>query len=107
MTIKMTHTFTISDEQVEELRLLQKAMQNYSVKTGSTREEAEKYYTLETVFDFVMQLGQNHTISEKIENAAWHYDEYYESGTYKYQYGKKEYEESLKAENKEENANDI
>ena len=28
--MELTHTFTVSDEQVEELKLLQKAMQNYA-----------------------------------------------------------------------------
>ena len=68
--MEFTHTFTVSDEQVEELKLLQKAMQNYSIENGDTKEEAKEYYTLEKVFDFVMELGQNHTISDKIENVV-------------------------------------
>lgn len=89
--MKFTHTFTVSNEQVEELKLLQKAMQTYSIKNGNTKKEAEEYYTLEKVFDFVMELGQNYTISDKIENAAWHYDAYYDDGTYKYKYGCKKH----------------
>ena len=65
--MEFTHTFTVSDEQVEELKLLQKAMQNHAIEKSDTKEEAEEYYTLEKVFDFVMELGQNHTISDKIE----------------------------------------
>ena len=79
MAKEFTHTFTVSDEQLEELELLQKAMQ----------KESDYDYTLQEVFDFVMMLGQNHMISDRIENAAWHYAEYYEEGTYKYKYGKK------------------
>ena len=100
--MEFTHTFTVSDEQVEELKLLQKAMQNYAIKNGDTKEIIEEYYTLEKVFDFVMQLGQNHTISDKIENAAWHYDEYYDKGTYKYEYGHKKYIDNLETESEEE-----
>ena len=99
---EFTHTFTVSDEQVEELKLLQKAMQNYAIEKGYTKEEVEEYYTLEEVFDYVMLLGQNHTISDKIENAAWHYEEHYDDGTYKYKYGHKKYMDSLKAESEEE-----
>jgi hypothetical protein len=86
--IKMTHTFDVSDEQYEELKLLQKAMQNYAVQNGDSREQAEEYYTIEETFEFVMQLGQNQLISNRIENAAWHYDENYDKGTYKYKYGR-------------------
>lgn len=78
MSIKMTHTFEVSEEQVKELELLRKAMQNYAIKNGDTKESVEKYYTLEKVFEFVMMLGQNHMISERIKSAAWHYREYYE-----------------------------
>lgn len=87
MNVEMTHTFTVSEEQLEDIKFLQKAMQKFSIERGSTKEEAEKYYTLQRVFDFVMQLGQNSMISERIENAAFHYDKYYEEGTYKYSYG--------------------
>lgn len=100
--IEITHTFTVSDEQVKELKFLQKAMQNYAIKKGDTKEKAEEYYTLEKVFNFVMQLGQNHTISDKIENAAWHYEEYYDEGTYKYKYGDKKYMDSIGTESEEE-----
>ena len=65
--MEFTHTFTVSDEQVEELKLLQKAMQNHAIENGDTKENVEEYYTLEKVFDFAMELGQNHTISDKIE----------------------------------------
>ena len=99
--MEFTHTFTLSDEHVEELKLLQKAMQNYAIEKGETREFAEEYYTLEKVFDFVMLLGQNHTISRQIENAAWNYEENYDEGTYKYEYGHKKYMERLKAESEE------
>lgn len=81
--VELTHTFRVSDEQMEELKSLQKAMQKSS----------DFNYTLQEVFDFVMMLGQNHMISDRIENAAWHYAEYYEEGTYKYKYGKKKIEE--------------
>lgn len=100
--MELTHTFTVSDEQIKELKLLQKAMQNYAIKSGDTKENAEEYYTLEKVFDFVMQLGQNYTISDKIENAAWHYEEYYDDGTYKYKYGCKKYKDSLETESENE-----
>ena len=100
--MEFTHTFTVSDEQVEELKLLQKAMQNHAIENGDTKEEAEKYYTLEKVFDFVMELGQNHTISDKIENAAWHYEEYYDNGTYKYKYGRKKYIDSIETGSEDE-----
>ena len=99
--MEFTHTFTVSDEQVDELKLLQKAMQNHAIENGDTKENVEEYYTLEKVFDFVMELGQNHTISDKIENAAWHYEEYYDNGTYKYKYGHKKYMDSLKTESEE------
>ena len=99
---EFTHTFTVSDEQVEELKLLQKAMQSYAIKSGDTKENVEEYYTLEKVFDFVMELGQNHTISDKIENAAWHYEEHYDDGTYKYKYGHKKYMDSLETEREKE-----
>ena len=98
MSKKMTHTFTLSDEQLEDLKLLQKAMQNYSIKDGCTRESAEEYYTLEKVFEFVMMLGQDYFISDRIENAAWHYEEYYDEGTYKYQYRRKKFFDSLEDE---------
>ena len=101
--MEFKHTFTVSDEQVEELKLLQKAMQNYAIENGDTKEEAEEYYTLEKVFDLVMELGQNHTISDKIENVAWYYEEYYNDGTYKYKYGRKKYMDSLKAESEDNN----
>ena len=101
--MEFKHTFTVSDEQVEELKLLQKAMQNYAIENGDTKEEAEEYYTLEKVFDLVMELGQHHTISDKIENAAWYYEEYYNDGTDKYKYGRKKYMDSLKAESEDNN----
>lgn len=78
MGIQMTHTFTLDENQIEELKMLQKAMQKHAVETGDTKENAENYYTLEKVFEFVMMLGQNQMISEKIENVAWHYREYYD-----------------------------
>ena len=38
--MEFIHTFTVSDEQVEELKLLQKAMQNHAIENGFTEEEA-------------------------------------------------------------------
>ena len=98
MKYELTHTFTVSEEQYEELKMLQKAMQKYSIKNGDTKENAEKYYTIEKVFEFVMMLGQNHLITKRIENAAYHYDEYYEEGTYPYEYGAKKYRDRMAKE---------
>ena len=103
MAKEFTHTFTVSDEQIEELKLLQKAMVNHMVSQGDSIEEANKYYTLEKVFEFVMMLGQNHLISDRIENAAWYYEENYEEGTYNYKYGRKKYLERVKAEEEDKN----
>lgn len=98
MKYELTHTFTVSEEQYEELKMLQKAMQKYSIKNGDTKEHAEEYYTIEKVFEFVMMLGQNHVITNQIENAAYHYDEYYEEGTYPYEYGAKKYRDRMAKE---------
>ena len=78
MNIETKTTFTLSEEQVKELKKLQKAMTNYAIESGLPEEETKKLYTLEEVFDFVMLLGQNNMISKQIENAAWYYKKYYD-----------------------------
>ncbi|MDD6135589.1 MAG: hypothetical protein PUB54_00250 [Lachnospiraceae bacterium] len=78
MDIEMKTTFTLSEEQVEELKKLQKAMINYAIESGLPDEVIKISYKLEAVFDFVMLLGQNNMISKQIENAAWYYKKYYD-----------------------------
>lgn len=85
--MEMTVKINLNDEQVEELELLQKAMN----KANDGNE-----YTLEKVFDFIMLLSQTKRINQAIENAAYYYDEYYED--YPYEYGAARTKEILKKE---------
>ena len=78
MNIETKTTFTLSEEQVKELKKLQKAMTNCAIESGLPEEETKRLYKLEEVFDFVMLLGQNNMISKQIENAAWYYKKYYD-----------------------------
>ena len=41
--MEFTHTFTVSDEQVDELKLLQKAMQNYATENGDTKDDYHEF----------------------------------------------------------------
>lgn len=92
----MTHTFDLNDEHIEELKMLQKAMQKYAMENGDTKEEAEAYYDLQRVFDFVMELGQNYMILRQIENVGYNYDSYYDD--YPYEFGTDRTKEMMKIE---------
>lgn len=72
--MKFTYEFDLSDEQVDELKMLQDAM----------NKESEYYTSLEKAFEFVMMLGSIHRINDAIENAAYHYDKYYDNYPYRF-----------------------
>ena len=80
--MKITVDIDLSDEQVEELKMLQKAIK----KTYDG--DSNNYYTLEKVFEFVMLLGCTDRINKAIENAAYHYDAYYDDYPYEYGYSR-------------------
>lgn len=81
--MEMTVTFRVNEEQIEELKLLQAAM-----KKADPNGDKDDYYTLEKVFSFAMELGSTHRINKAIENAAYHYDRYYDDYPYKYGVGR-------------------
>lgn len=90
--MEMTVKINLNDEQVEELKLLQKAMKK------SDGGDKDNCYTLEKVFDFVMLLSQTDRINKAIENAAYYYDKYYDD--YPYEYGQSRTKEILEEEKK-------
>lgn len=74
--MEFTVKLSINVDQLWELEMLQEAMQKST--------DNPEYYTLEKVFEFVMELSSRKRINDAIENAAYHYDKYYDDYPYKY-----------------------